>query len=886
MSAAPIPDAADGRRNAAATLRKRLGEIHAAIRKRRPGEGLSPISRAVDDYFEEAFTASPSGPFLEINRNPYAIIALGGYGREELNLRSDIDLLFLFRREVPAGAESLIREMIYPLWDLGLEVGYALRSLGDCLSLAGSDFQILTPLLDARFVCGVSVLYSELLERLRAELRRRRGWVVEKLVEHTRLRHERFGDSAHLLEPHLKEGQGGLRDYHSLRWAARLDHEVLQPRDLEYTGLLSHGEFTELWDALQFIWAVRDHLHEICRRRVDRLHFEHQLAIADRLGYPAAGGQQPVERFLGELHRHMEGIKRLHLACMRELAAPKKRRRMPAASLPEGIVAAPGGFLGFESAEAILKRPELLIRIFTESARSGLPLAGEARRLLREFLHLVDAPLRTAPAVVRALESLLVHPQRSEALLDELLASGLLEALIPELHGVAHRIQYDEYHVYPVDRHLLHTVIALQQLALRPATGVDDLPARIYRELPRKALLHWAALLHDIGKADPAPGHAARGAELVRRLLAERGFSPEDRETAAFLVREHLLLIQTATRRDIHDEETALACARRIPGPEALKMLYLLTVADARATGPAAWSDWTAHLLQEFFLKVLHVIEEGDLASRRTVEAIERKRQELLAGAASGTERRRFAELFPFLSPRYLLAMDPSEIAAHIALASRLGERPFVWDIQPAAGGKARRLTVCAKDRPGLMASLAGVFTLNGINILDVLVFTWRNGLALDRFELSPPPDPIFEEERWQRAADHLEAVLAGKLDLAAVLAPRLEAARAAVRPRAGRKPHRVQIDNASSSFFTILEVFTQDFPGLLYCIADALHRHGLDIRVAKIATQVDQVVDVFYVRDLAGGKLLEPARIAALEREILERLAPSEPPRKGASNP
>ncbi len=886
MKAAPMPNAAESRRNAASALKEKLQEIHAALRKRRPQEGLSPISPAVDEYFEEAFADSPSGPFLEINRNPYAIIALGGYGREELNLRSDIDLLFLFRRAVPAGVEALVREMIYPLWDLGLEVGYALRSLRDCLALASSDFQILTPLLDARFVCGVSALYSELLEGLRVELNRRRGWVIERLGEHTRLRHERFGDSAHLLEPHLKEGQGGLRDYHCLRWAARLDHEVLQPRDLEYTGLLSHGEFATLWSALQFIWTVRDHLHEICRRRVDRLYFEHQIIIADRLEYGAEDGQQPVERFLGELHRHMDAIKRLHLACMRELTAPKKKRRIPAPSLPEGIVATPEGFLRFEDAEAILKRPELLIRIFTESARLGLPLAGEARRLVREFLHLVDGPLRTAPAVVRALESLLVHPQAGETLLDELLASGLLEALIPEFRGVAHRIQYDEYHVYPVDRHLLHTVAVLQQLAQRPAGETEDLPARIYRELPRKALLHWAALLHDIGKADPAPGHAARGAERVRGILAARGFSPEEQEKAAFLVREHLLLIQTATRRDIHDEETALACARRIPGPEALKMLYLLTVADARATGPAAWSDWTAHLLQEFFLKVLHVIEEGDLASRRTVEAIESKRIALLAGAASEAERRRSAEIFPFLSPRYLLAMDPSEIADHIALSRRLGERAFVWDVQPAAGGKTRRLTVCAQDRPGLMASLAGVFTLNGVDILDVLVFTWRNGLALDRFELSPPPDPIFEEERWQRAAEHLEAVLAGKLDLAAVLAPRLEAARAAARPRAGRKPHRVQIDNASSSFFTIVEVFTHDFPGLLYCIADTLYRHGLDIRVAKIATQVDQVVDVFYVRDLAGEKILEPERIAALEQGILERLASPHLPRKGESNP
>lgn len=885
----PMPPmrAAGEHRGAARALSEKIRATAAALLSPGTPADLAQLSRAVDEYFEEAFAGSPSGPFLELNRNPYAIIALGGYGREELNLRSDVDLLFLFRRTTPRGTEALIREMVYPLWDLGLEVGYAIRSLKECLRLAARDFQVLTPLLDARFVCGVSVLFSELLEGLRADLLvRRRAWVVENLVAQTRLRHERFGDSAHLLEPHLKEGQGGLRDYHGLRWAARLDHEVLQARDLEYAGWLSHGEFEELWGALRFVWRVRDHLHGLARRRVDRLAFEHQIAIAERLGYAAAGGQQPVERFLGELHRHMGVIKRLHLACMREFAAPRPRRRGAPPALPEGIAAAPGGFLTFEGPEAILSQPELLVRIFTESARLGWPLAGEARRLIREFLHLVDDRLRTAPAVVRAFESLLVHPHAGEALLDDLLATGLLEALIPEFRGVSHRIQYDEYHVYPVDRHLLHTVIALQAVAARPPGGDDDLPARLYRELPRKALLHWAALLHDIGKAEPSPGHAARGAEIVRRILAARGFSEADCATAAFLVREHLLLIQTATRRDIHDEETALVCARAVPDAESLKMLYLLTVADAQATGPAAWSDWTAHLLQEFFLKVLNVLEQGDLASRRTQETIARKEQALLAAAASEEERSRVRELFPLLSPRYLLAMEPGEIAAHIALAARLEGRSFIWEIQPASGGKTRRLTVCAKDRPGLVASLAGVFTLNGIHILDVLVFTWKNGVALDRFELRPPPDPIFEEERWERVARHLEEVLAGRLDLASALAPRLEAARAAARPRTGRKPHRVRIDNSSSSFFTLVEVFTYDFPGLLYCIADALHRAGLDIRVAKIATQVDQVLDVFYVRDLAGGKLLEPERVAALEREILRRLAPQESSPKGEPRP
>jgi [protein-PII] uridylyltransferase len=342
-------------------------------------------------------------------------------------------------------------------------------------------------------------------------------------------------------------------------------------------------------------------------------------------------------------------------------------------------------------------------------------------------------------------------------------------------------------------------------------------------------------------------------------------------ETVAFLVREHLFLIKTATRRDIHDEETAILCARRIQEPERLKLLYLLTVADSIATGPAAWNDWTAHLLREFFLKVLNTLEHGELASEEAVAAIERKREALRA-AASPQERNAFEQLFPALSPRYLLAVPAPAIVEHARLFGRLGTGPAVWTVRPSADGNTRTVTICAPDRPGLMASLAGVFTLNSINILSVQVFTWHNRTALDIFEVTPPPDRLFEEEKWRRAEGHLQAVLTGTLDLAAALRPRLETPQLA-KPRTARRAHRVRIDNTSSSFFTIVEVFTYDFPGLLYSIADTLFRLELDIWVAKIATKVDQVVDVFYVRDIAGQKVDAPERVAAVREALLARL-------------
>jgi len=857
---------------ASTLLQEKVTGLTERFLRRKQPDFMKQHSRALDDYFEQAFERSMIGPRMEINKNPYAIVALGGYGREEQCLHSDVDLLFLFSKRIPAEAENLIREMIYPLWDIGMDVGYATRSLKECLNLAAKDLNVLTPILDARFICGMSMLYSELMSRLREKvIRKHAERILREIVAYTRARHSQYGDSAHLLEPNLKEGQGGLRDYHSMLWMAKLHVDLRQPRDFEYFGLLSHAEFQDLWEALGFIWEVRNHLHHISRRKCDQLHFETQIRIADRFRFKPEAGQQPVERFLGDLHRRMESVKHQHLMLLHELGVAKKGRRQLASNLPvDGIEVLSGGMLNFTSPEPLLKRPELLIRIFEESARLKAPLSGEAKRLVKEFAYLIEANARAAPEIVRAFERILTAPEAGVGLLDDLLSTGFLEAFIPEFRGISNRIQYDEYHLYPVDKHLLHTVHILQQLAGEDRPG-EPLFARIYRELKNRVLLVWAALLHDIGKGASTSDHSESGADMVQRILTEKGLTPAEVATVVFLVREHLYLIKTATRRDIHDEETAIVCARRIKDAERLKMLYLLTVADSMATGPAAWNDWTSHLLREFFLKVLNVLERGELASDKATATIESKRQ-ALRDAASEDARQRIESLFPVLSPRYLLAMPTESIASHIELFQRLKDSDFVWDIQPSAEGATRKVTICAQDRPGLVASMAGVFTLNNIDILDVQVFTWRNRAALDVFEVAPPPDLIFEEEKWRRAEENLHSVLAGTLDLAAALKPRLDAART-IKPRTARRPHRVRVDNASSSFFTIIEIFTYDFPGLLFSISDVLFRCELDIWVAKIATKVDQVVDVFYVRDLSGQKVDAPDRVSAIREALLQRL-------------
>ncbi len=830
---------------------------------------LEQNAQILDDYFIESFEGISAGLKMGISKNPYAVIALGGYGRGEQCVHSDVDVLFLFEKSVPPEAEELIQEMTYPLWDTGLLVGHATRSIRESVHIAARDIEVLTSLLDARFVCGISFLYSKLMERLRKKLiSGRSDEFVEMLIQRNQQRHQHFGDCSYLLEPNLKEGQGGLRDYHTVLWIARIKADIRQPRDLEYYGCLSHGEFNELTGSLVFIWHVRNRLHLLAGRKYDQLYFERQEELAEAMNFMKEDGQQPVEIFLGKLHEKMAYVKQLHLMFLYELGLMPRGKRT-GTSLNQTKVQGlevKRGMLRFVSSEDIPDSPELMMEIFRESTRLKIPLNAEARRLIRDFLHLADGEFRISRPVVRAFERILLEPAPAFNVLNQMLNTGFLMAFIPEFGEIVNRIQYDEYHLYPVDMHLLRTVQTIKKFGIPEDPATDSPCGKFYRELSNKRLLLWAALLHDIGKGEIGGGHSERGAKIVADILSEKGYRPGDVETVSFLVREHLLLIKTATRRDIQDEETAIFCARRIKDAERLKMLYLLTVADSIATGPKAWNNWTSSLLTGLFVHVLNTLEKGELATTEAVDIVARKKREVLDSSSESSDG--LNALFRVMSPRYLLYTPTSEILKHVRLYSQVGAAGFAWEITKTPDLNTRTVTICAKDAPGLFSKISGVFTLNGIDILNAQIYTWQNHTALDIFEVRPPLDQIFEEEKWERAAKHLEDALSGKLVLEDALARKMPDYES-FRPRASEKPPKVHVDNKGSSFFTIVEVFTHDFPGLLYRITDALFRCGLDVRVAKIATKVDQVVDVFYVRDLDGNRVDSPEQEAELKAAI-----------------
>ncbi len=829
----------------------------------------------LDHYFMERFAESRVGPQMNFHKTPYAMIALGGYGRQEQCLHSDIDFLLLFQKTVPPESKPLIREIIYPLWDMGFTVGHATRSIKECLRLAAEDLEVLTALLDARFLSGMSPLYTELRERLHRFLtgsRSRR--TIAALLERTHARHQKYGDASYLLEPNLKEGQGGLRDYHTILWIARLTDKIIQPRDLEYNGTLSHEEFQQLETALAFIWKTRNLLHFLTGKKSDQLFFAHQETMADILGYTGSRGQMAVERFLGQLHEHLDYIKQTCLVFLAETGPARRaifRRAAGAGQSRIDGLKISDNLLGFASPEHILASPHLLIKLFEESARRQLPIHSEARRTVKEFLYLVDTRFRRDPQTIETFERILTTPARTFNTLDEMRKTGLLQRLIPRLQPIINRIQYDGYHLYPIDRHCLKTVKIIKELTAGKTT--ESLPALLLQDFgPHQKMLLWAALLHDIGKGETGSDHSRQGAKIAAGILTDFGYQREFVATVAFLIEEHLLMIKTATRRDLEDEETALTCARRIKDVKRLKMLYLLTIADSMATGPKAWNDWSAALLRDLFFKTLKILEKGELASYEAVATLEKKKQAVLDSAVTREEGRALLAHLELLSPRYLLYTPAAVILEHRHLYRLLQKKSFVWNIQPAENLEARTVTICAPDRPGLFAKIAGVFALNGLDILQADIFTWKNNTALDIFTVRPPADILYEKERWQKAKRHLHQAIKGDLDLAASLTPlppdNPSGCHYAIRP------HRITIDNQSSSFFTIIEVIAYDFPGLLFHITDALYRQDLDVRLAKIATKIDQGVDVFYVRNVYGQKIENTEQIDSI-RTAVEAVMP-----------
>ncbi len=885
-------------RNESAELarkRKELIEKFAASKKSdvfHEPDFIESCTHIIDEYFQNVFAKSKIAHEMTLKGNPFALVALGGYGRAEQCVHSDVDILILFEKRLPENTESLVKELIYPLWDAKLETGYAVRAIKECLSMAWEDFDILTTMLDARFICGGSHIYSMLMEKFRTKLSKKYVQTsLSRLIEQSRKRYTDYGDSTYLLEPNLKSGHGGLRDYHTILWYARIMSDIKCRRDLERYGFLSHDEFKTLEHSLAFIWNIRNMLHYISGRKCDQLHFEHQLELAKLFGFKDKNANKAVESFMGEVHSKMDFVKQINIMLTEDIQLSKRARLFTAIKRStnyKGIVIRERR-LEFDPVEMIPGQPDLLLKIFVESGRLKKPLSIESRRIVGEFAYLIDDKFRREPSNVEAFEEIIFSSLWEFNVLNVMLTTGLLIKFMPEFSQIHNKIQYNQYHLFPVDKHSIRCVQVINSFrdsnikenSLREADTEENhqgknrdksnhpnqLYAGIYKELRNRKTLIMAALLHDIGKGDPAEEHSERGSEIARKIMERSGYSQADIDEVVFLVRNHLFLIKIATRRDISDEETSVFCASKIEKVPLLKKLYLLTVADSIATGPKAWNAWTEALLRDLFMKVMGVLKNRELATKKAAKTIQRKKEEVLELTRTGDAIKELDSM----SRRYLLYVSAPEIISHLNLYRQLENRDFLWKITSDDDSDIRTITICGKDKPGFYSKLAGVFFLNGLNIVGSQAYSYGSNTALDIFKVMPPKDRFFETEKWQKVEREFQQALNDDSFLDRLTDKLPES----IAPKSGQilMPNEVRIDNETSSFFTVIEVFAYDFSGLLFAITNVLYKLGLDVRVAMVATKIDQVVDVFYVKAIDNGKIDSLKRQEEIKNAILDAL-------------
>src|SRR5437762_9634976 len=795
-----------------------------------------------------------------------AIVAVGGYGRGELAPYSDIDLLFLLPYKQTPHTEQVIEYLLYLLWDLGLKVGQATRSVAECLRYAKADLTIRTALLEARYIWGEQALYTELRQRFDAEIARGTAaqFVEAKLAERD-ARHVRVGDSRYQLEPNVKEGKGGLRDLHTLYWIAKYIYRIDDVAKLVELGVLSAEESARFERAQSFLWTVRCHLHYLAGRAEERLTFDMQTEIGARMGYTDHAGSRGVERFMKHyflVAKDVGDLTRIFCAIL-EIDQKGKRRlswlRWGQTRRWLDGFAVDGDRLTIPTEDFFKKDPVALLRLFHVAQEHDLDVHPRALLAATQSLRLVDARLREDPEANRLFLDILTSRKNPEIALRRLNEAGIFGRFIPDFGRVVAQMQYDMYHVYTVDEHTLFAIGILHQIETSQLK--QELPAAspIMPTIVSRRALYLATLLHDIAKGRGGD-HSQLGEKIALKLGPRLGLSDEETETVAWLVRWHLLMSSIAFKLDISDPQTIQGFVDRVQSPERLKLLLVLTAADIRAVGPKVWNGWKAALLRELYHSALDVISGG-----LTVEG--RDSRIAAAQAASRALLPDFTheEFDAFTSrgyPFYWLSLDADTHARHARLMREAASSgaPLTVEKRIDPARAVTEITLYTADHPGLFSRIAGALAVSGANIVDAKIMTMSNGMAPDTpWVQDQEGGPFARRDKLAKLAFVFENVLTGDLK------PHIELERPQPFPSRTRVftvPPRVLIDNNASRSHTVIEVNGRDRPGLLYEVTRELTRLNLQVSSAKISTYGEKVVDVFYVKNLFGHKIEHPVKL------------------------
>ncbi len=807
-----------------------------------------------------------------------SVIATGGYGRGLLAPGSDIDLLFLHPFKITPWAESVVEYILHTLWDLGLKVGHATSSLNACVRLGKEDITIRTSLLEARCIWGDNTLYTKLNERFWNEIAAGSGreFVQAKLAERD-TRHRSQGESRYLVEPNIKEGKGGLRDLQTLYWIGKYVYQVEDTSDLVHHEVFTKDEYNTFQTAEAFLWNVRCHLHYIAKRAEERLSFDMQPELAKRLGYFDPQPHRAIERFMRSyflVAKDVGDLTRIFCAALEEQhkkPTPALSRLLPGFLKPRTADDAFYAENGRLRAKKGLFRsdPINLIRLFQIADSKEVDIHPQTLRTVTRSLHLVDDALRTNPEANRLFLDILTSRRDPETALRRMNEACVMGKFMPEFGRVVALMQFNMYHHYTVDEHLLFAVGTCARIERGELRKEHPLASELIKRVKSRDVLYTAMLLHDMAKGLPGD-HSDIGARLAETICTRLGLSPADTATVAWLVKHHLLMSDMAQKRDVSDPKTAKDFAAIVQTPERLRLLLIVTVADIRAVGPGVWNDWKGQLLRELYAETETLMTGGDSSPERSVRISNAKGAllERISDLPEDVRERAVSRQYD----SYWLAFDADayEFHARLVAQAEAGDEKLAMGSRIDALPGVTEFVMFTGDHPGLFARLAGAFSLSGHSIVDAKIFTTSDGHAIDVFRVRDSGAGAFTDPgRVARLKQMILKTLAGKILPHSVLAERMPGKRQAAFDVA----LKVNFDNEASGMSTVIEVESADKIGLLYEITRILSDMGLGISAAIVTTYGELAVDVFYVRDGFGHKVTRPERLKEIENRLVKAL-------------
>ena len=835
------------------------------------------LTALVDDVVRTVFqyvVSHHSSPM-----EPCALLALGGYGRGEMNPYSDIDLMFLCHKTPP---EDVVRETLYLLWDTGYTLGHSVRTRRDVIKMADVDLTAQTAMREARFLEGDSQLYRWFEEEIHHKCftpRRRRSFIQRKIAE-CRERHATFSNTVNVMEPNVKESPGGLRDYHTARWIAAAFYRAETLADLESEGLSTQEDRQAVEAALDFLFRVRNALHYHYGRKNDLLSVDVQETLAAALQFEASDEKLAVEYFLKAYYVHANVIAHFCQTVVEAVSRMYRPRRWSilrrTRRVGDGFVIR-DGYLGHEALaldEVFTTQPALMMQVFVKAHDYRIPLEPVLSRTIKANAGLFADETTRSSSEVRATFWRILSQPHSASILRALHWHGLLSAYIPEFAPLTCLPSYDLHHCYTVDEHTLLTIEKIESLAETTVPMLRPL-ARLYEETSDsdKILLKLALLLHDLGK-DIGPGkasHVHRSGEIAEEVCERFELPAEQRHVIQVLVVHHLAMNRLAQRRDITDKKVIAECASLVETPSNLQKLYLLTFADTSAVGPDVWTVWKGTLLAELYHRTHdYLVQQRPVIAPSDDELRSRARVGLMAalnGQGSPGEVDRFLASMP---ARYLMATTPSQMAIHLSMMKKARQLPVVLHAEQHASAGFSSVTICATERRGIFSLIAGALSHNRLNILGAEIYTSQDDLALDILHVETlDKRPVTQPQVWECVESVLRDAL---VDVRHVEQVSVQGRRPLKRQKFDVfvKPPHIMIHNSHSDTHTILELQAQDSLGLLYRLTRVLYKQDVDIALAKISTEGNRAIDVFYVTDADGRKIVEETALESIRQALL----------------